>query len=131
MRGPAVVSLEDYPTCSGGDGVRFSAAAPKNARRDTVSSRPVQGAHRLSDRDGVNTGPTIVNGTYPDAGMTMEQAQRNLVALGYKGKNGLTLAVDGKYGENTAYALKSFQAANGLAAHGYLDSTTADKLIVS
>lgn len=77
----------------------------------------------------VNTGPAIVNGTYPDAGMTMEQAQRNLVALGYKGKTGLTLTVDGKYGENTAYALKSFQAANGLAAHGYLDSPTADKLI--
>ena len=77
--------------------------------------------------DVVNTGPP--NGTYPDAGMTMEQAQRNLVALGYKGKNGLTLAVDGRYGENTAYALKSFQAANGLAAHGYLDSPTADKLI--
>ncbi len=79
--------------------------------------------------DVVNTGPTIVNGTYPDAGMTMEQAQRNLIALGYKGKTGLTLTVDGKYGENTAYALKSFQAANGLAAHGYLDSPTADKLI--
>jgi len=80
-------------------------------------------------KDIVNTGPTIVNGTYPDAGMTMEQAQRNLVALGYKGKTGLTLTVDGKYDENTAYALKSFQAANGLAAHGYLDSPTADKLI--
>lgn len=80
-------------------------------------------------KDVVNTGPTIVNGTYPDAGMTMEQAQRNLIALGYKGKTGLTLTVDGKYGENTAYALKSFQAANGLAAHGYLDSPTADKLI--
>ena len=107
----------DFITLALGGGLLYLIfkGAPPPVKKDDVK------------KDVVNTGPP--NGTYPDAGMTMEQAQRNLVALGYKGKNGLTLAVDGRYGENTAYALKSFQAANGLAAHGYLDSPTADKLI--
>ena len=40
--------------------------------------------------------------------------QRILKEEGYKGKNGKTLAVDGSLGENTAYAIESFQKAKGM-----------------
>lgn len=40
--------------------------------------------------------------------------QRILNAEGYKGKNGKALAVDGSLGENTAYAIESFQKAKGM-----------------
>ena len=40
--------------------------------------------------------------------------QRILNAEGYKGKNGKALAVDGSLGENTAFAIESFQKAKGM-----------------
>ena len=42
--------------------------------------------------------------------------QRILNDLGYKGKNGKKLDVDGDLGENTSYAIASFQKAKGLNA---------------
>lgn len=41
-----------------------------------------------------------------------------LYAKGYKGKNSKALALDGEFGENTEYALKSFEKANGLNKSG-------------
>lgn len=40
--------------------------------------------------------------------------QRLLNALGYKGKDGNTLAVDGHLGDNTAFAITAFQKAEGM-----------------
>ena len=40
--------------------------------------------------------------------------QRILNALGYKGKNGKALAVDGSLGENTAFAITAFQKDKGM-----------------
>ena len=40
--------------------------------------------------------------------------QRILNALGYKGKDGKALEVDGSLGPNTAYAIEAFQKAKGL-----------------
>ena len=42
--------------------------------------------------------------------------QRILNALGYKGKNGKALDIDGELGENTSYAIAAFQKAKGLDA---------------
>ena len=44
--------------------------------------------------------------------------QRLLYARGYKGKNKNNLALDGKCGENTVYAIKIFQRNNGLSEDG-------------
>ena len=44
--------------------------------------------------------------------------QSLLYAKGYKGKDKNKLSLDGVFGENTEYALKSFEKANGLDKHG-------------
>lgn len=44
--------------------------------------------------------------------------QSLLYAKGYKGKDKKKLSLDGVFGENTEYALKSFEKANGLDKHG-------------
>lgn len=68
------------------------------------------------------------NGVYPDAGMTLAQAQKILIALGYDlGASG----ADGKYGPKTRAALIAYQtlkAFQGLSAHGFLDKPTATSL---
>lgn len=46
-------------------------------------------------------------------GNQVKTLQRILAALGYKGKDGKKLSVDGKFGENTEHALIAFQKAQG------------------
>jgi hypothetical protein len=50
--------------------------------------------------------------------------QEKLNTLGYKGKKGKNLAVDGDFGANTNYALKAYQKANGLKADGVYGTAT-------
>lgn len=45
-------------------------------------------------------------------GSEVKTLQRQLKELGYKGENKKVLAIDGKAGANTVYAIKAFQAAN-------------------
>lgn len=44
--------------------------------------------------------------------------QALLFAYGYKGKDGKNLTLDGVFGDNTEYALKSYEKAKGLDKHG-------------
>lgn len=50
--------------------------------------------------------------------------QRQLKAMGYKGKDGKALAVDGSYGGNTEYAVEKFQAAHDLDVDGVTGEQT-------
>lgn len=50
--------------------------------------------------------------------------QRQLKALGYKGKDGKALAIDGSYGGNTEYAVEKFQAAHELDVDGVTGEQT-------
>ena len=50
--------------------------------------------------------------------------QRQLKAMGYKGKDGKALVVDGSYGGNTKYAVEKFQAAHGLDVDGVTGEQT-------
>lgn len=73
---------------------------------------------------------TPPNGVYPDAGMTLTQAQQILMKLGYDlGPTG----ADGDYGDvtkcgYTCKALKAYQSKKGLTDHGFLDKATARAL---
>lgn len=49
----------------------------------------------------------------------IKSIQRILKEEGYKGKNGKALAVDGSLGENTAFAIESFQKAKGMKDINY------------
>jgi cell wall-associated NlpC family hydrolase len=51
-------------------------------------------------------------------GDEVKTLQRLLNAFGYKGSNGKQLSIDGDFGSNTFYALKSFQKARNLTQDG-------------
>jgi hypothetical protein len=62
-------------------------------------------------------------------GEEVETLQRILNALGYKGKNGKTLTVDGIFGANCDYAVKNFQTKESLSADGIVGKNTWNKLL--
>lgn len=54
----------------------------------------------------------------------IKQLQTKLNELGYKGSNKKILDVDGKFGNNTLYAVKIFQKARGLVVDGIVGKNT-------
>ncbi|MCH7317940.1 N-acetylmuramidase domain-containing protein [Acinetobacter sp. ANC 5659] len=50
--------------------------------------------------------------------------QKQLAKLGYKGKNGKPLSIDGNFGESTEYAVIQFQKAQGLLDDGKVGDKT-------
>lgn len=62
-------------------------------------------------------------------GEEVKTIQRILNALGYKGKNGMTLSVDGIFGTNTDYAVKNFQNAEKLGVDGIVGTNTWNALL--
>lgn len=61
-------------------------------------------------------------------GIRVEDLQKCLNFLGYKGKDGRILTVDGIAGTNTIYALRSFQRAKGLYVDGIYGPQTKEKM---
>ena len=59
----------------------------------------------------------------------VKTVQRLLNALGYKGKNGGVLTVDGDFGTNTDYAVKAFQKAENLDVDGIVGKDTWSALL--
>ncbi len=57
-------------------------------------------------------------------GAEVKTIQRLLKSLGFKGKNGQDLSVDGDFGTNTDFALRAFQKAKGLVVDGSCGSKT-------
>jgi peptidoglycan hydrolase-like protein with peptidoglycan-binding domain len=51
-------------------------------------------------------------------GAEVKTLQRLLKSLGYIGKDGKVLSIDGSHGSNTDYALRSYQKYKGLAVDG-------------
>lgn len=62
-------------------------------------------------------------------GEEVKTLQRILNALGYKGKNGKTLTVDGIFGANCDCAVKNFQMKESLSADGIVGKNTWNKLL--
>lgn len=62
--------------------------------------------------------PKIWRGSKKNKHAQVLTLQCLLYAKGYKGKDSKALALDGDFGVNTEYALKSFEKANGLNTHG-------------
>lgn len=62
--------------------------------------------------------------------MHVVRVQLQLKKAGYKGKDGKELALDGKFGPNTEYALKEYQKKNGLTADGIAGQKTYRKMYV-
>lgn len=59
----------------------------------------------------------------------VKTVQRLLNALGYKGSNGKALTVDGDFGTNTDYAVRSFQKAERLSVDGIVGKDTWSALL--
>lgn len=64
-----------------------------------------------------------------DQGEQVKTLQRLLNALGFKGENGRTLAVDGKAGNNSTHAVKAFQKAQKIAVDGIVGANTWQALL--
>lgn len=62
-------------------------------------------------------------------GGSVRLLQRLLKSKGYPGKDGKKLTIDGDAGENTIYAVKSFQKAKGLDCDGEVGRQTWTKLL--
>ena len=66
---------------------------------------------------------------YTNVATQVKTVQRILNALGYKGKDGKSLTVDGIFGANTDYAVKAYQTANKLTADGIVGAATWKALL--
>ncbi|MBS0320939.1 MAG: peptidoglycan-binding protein [Proteobacteria bacterium] len=78
--------------------------------------------------EGTNANGKVTNtGTSHDSkmGWNHDDVSRAQTALNDKGYN---VTVDGRYGPNTAAAVRNFQSDNGLAANGTLDDATLKAL---
>lgn len=61
-------------------------------------------------------------------GTQVKYLQQDLNYLGYKGKDGKSLTVDGGFGANTEYALQSFQKKYGLVVDGIYGNKSQAKM---
>ena len=61
---------------------------------------------------------------YKNIAKQVETVQRLLKSMGYKGKDGKVLAVDGGFGTNTDYAVKNFQKKNKVSVDGVVGPIT-------
>ena len=62
-------------------------------------------------------------------GAEVKTLQRLLKSLGYNGKDGKVLAIDGDFGSNTDYALRSYQGYKGLEVDGCCGRLTWSALL--
>jgi peptidoglycan hydrolase-like protein with peptidoglycan-binding domain len=62
-------------------------------------------------------------------GSEVKTLQRLLKALSYKDKNGKVLAIDGDFGGNTDYSLRSYQQTKGLSVDGICGLYTWESLL--
>lgn len=62
-------------------------------------------------------------------GSEVKTIQRLLKALGYKGKDGKALSIDGDFGGNTDYALRTYQKAKGLSVDGICGKNSWNALL--
>lgn len=69
--------------------------------------------------------PTIKQGSSGTQALILQQ---NLRSLYYGGKNGQPLTLDGKFGANSVYALKNWQARNGLTNDGIYGQKSYQKM---
>lgn len=70
--------------------------------------------------------PILKNGS---KGEEVKTLQTLLKAKGYKGENKKVLSIDGIFGANSEYAVKSFQKAKKLSVDGVVGKNTWEKLI--
>ena len=66
---------------------------------------------------------------YGDICAEVRVVQTWLNALGYKGANGKSLSTDGNFGNNTVFAVKSFQKAHGFPVDGIVGQMTWTALL--
>lgn len=66
---------------------------------------------------------------YGDICAEVSVVQTLLNALGYKGVNGKSLSTDGNFGNNTVFAVKSFQKAHGFPVDGIVGQMTWTALL--
>lgn len=90
------------------------------------------GQTKTSSTSSQKTVPNIASATpnlkKGSKGKQVEYLQKDLNYLGFKGKDGKKLAVDGDFGTNTDYAVRTFQKKYGLTVDGIYGSNSKAKM---
>lgn len=96
-----------------------------NVDMNTYFGRPTQ-----SIQTGGNTVKIELNVLRKgDKSEQVRTLQRLLFIMGYKGKNGKPLTIDGDFGTNTEYAVKNYQGAENLTQDGVVGAKTWERLL--
>ena len=119
--------LDDYLAGKQARGVRLFASDPLLEARELLQER-AQTPDRTAPETGVRApdpGAMLRDG---DRGEQVRRLQESLRELGYEGRNGRALALDGDFGANTDHALRAFQRDNGLSVDGIAGPRTIASL---
>lgn len=96
-----------------------------NVDLDTWFGKPTQTIY--TEVNTVNIKLTVLK--KGSKGEQVKTVQRLLNSLGYKGKNGKPLSVDGDFGTNTDYAVRNYQGAENITSDGVVGAKTWEHLI--
>lgn len=109
---------KDYPSIikSGG----YNGWAKSSGNKGDTAEKPADGIRK----DAVLTLRYLGRTGYENDADQVRTVQRLLNALGYQGKNGKALDVDGVFGVNTEYAVIAFQKAQKVSADGVVGIVT-------
>ncbi|AWV06055.1 peptidoglycan-binding protein [Marilutibacter maris] len=119
--------LDDYLAGKQARGVRLFASDPLLEARELLQEH-AQAPDRAAPETGVRApdpGALLRDG---DRGEQVRRLQESLHELGYAGRNGRALALDGDFGANTDHALRAFQRDNGLSVDGVAGPRTIESL---
>ncbi|MDE6567918.1 MAG: peptidoglycan-binding protein [Lachnospiraceae bacterium] len=92
---------------------------PKYDTKTTTKSEKVDLPKLASSTPNLKKGST---------GTQVKYLQKDLNYLGYKGKDGKNLTIDGSFGANTENALRAFQKKNGLTVDGIYGKISKSKM---
>ena len=130
--GVEMIPLDRYLQAKQARGVKLFATDPLHEARSLIEPHPTvsQGAHETAPDRRPTAGQANVHAglRHGEKGPAVSTLQQRLADLGYRGRDGKPLEVDGDFGDNTRFAVQAFQREHGLEGLGVAGRKTATAL---